>query len=207
MITSALAAEFTAVDLAKEEGKFAAYTVKNGMRAAFLEFFAAQSWQLRPELADAQAWIRGRPDPPIVLDWRSQLTILSASGDMGFSTGPSIYRSKADPKAPSAHGEFFSVWQRQQNGEWPVLIDHGISHGAVCISASVYRRKELTGKIYVFPNGQQIPIYRDTPQAHVYHSAPYPRDRLVQRLRSLLVQRKPDHHPLVQRRLIHVAGR
>ena len=43
MITSAFAAEFTAVDLAKEEGKFAAYSVKNGMRAAFLEFFAAQS--------------------------------------------------------------------------------------------------------------------------------------------------------------------
>ena len=130
MVTSASAAEFTAVDLAKEEGKFAANSVKNGMRAAFLEFFAAQSWLLRPEPVDAQAWIRGRPDPPIVLDWRSQRTILSASGDLGFSTGPSIYRSKVEPKAPAAHGEFFSVWQKQQNGEWKVYIDHGISHGA-----------------------------------------------------------------------------
>ncbi|MEO8384169.1 MAG: hypothetical protein ABI583_02920 [Betaproteobacteria bacterium] len=129
MMTSAIAAEFTATDLAKEEGKFAAYSVKHGMRAAFLEFFAAQSWLLRPEPVDAQAWIRGRPDPPIVLDWRSQRTILSASGEMGFSTGPSIYRSKADPKAPASHGEFFSVWQKQQNGEWKVFIDHGISHG------------------------------------------------------------------------------
>ena len=130
MITSAFAAEFTAVDLAKEEGKFAAYSVKNGMRAAFLEFFAAQSWLLRREPVDAQDWIRGRPDPPIVLDWRSQHTILSASRDLGFSTGPSIYHSKADPKAPAAHGEFFSVWQKQQNGEWKLFIDHGISHGA-----------------------------------------------------------------------------
>ena len=130
MITSAVAADFTAVDLAKEKGKFAAYSVKNGMRAAFLEFFAAQSWLLRPEPVNAQAWIRGRSDPPIVLDWRSQLTILSASGDIGFSTGPSIYRSKADPTAPAAHGEFFSLWKKQQNGEWKVFIDHGISHGA-----------------------------------------------------------------------------
>lgn len=128
MITAAGAADFTAKDLADEEGKFAAYSVQHGMRAAFLEFFAAQSWLLRPDLVDAQAWIRGRPDPPIVLDWKSQQTILSASGDLGFSTGPSMYRSKADPKAPAAHGQFFSVWQKQKNGDWKVLVDHGISH-------------------------------------------------------------------------------
>lgn len=129
MTTTACAADFTAKDLADEEGKFAAYSVQHGMRAAFLEFFAAQSWLLRPDPVDAQAWIRGRPDPPIVLDWKSQQTILSASGDLGFSTGPSMYRSKADPKAPAAHGQFFSVWQKQKNGHWKVLIDHGISHG------------------------------------------------------------------------------
>ena len=129
MITTACAASFTAKDLADEEGKFAAYSVQHGMRAAFLEFFAAQSWLLRPEPVDAQAWIRGRPDPPIVLDWKSQQTILSASGELGFSTGPSMYRSKADPNAPAAHGQFFSVWQKQKNGDWKVLVDHGISHG------------------------------------------------------------------------------
>lgn len=126
---SAAAAEFTAKDLANEEGKFAAYSVKHGMRAAFLEFFAAQSWLLRPEPVNAQAWVGARPDPKIVLDWRSLRTVLSASADLGFSTGPSIYRSIADPKAPAEHGEFFSVWQRQKSGEWKVFIDHGISHG------------------------------------------------------------------------------
>ena len=129
MMPSGSAAEFTAKDLANEEGKFAAYSVKNGMRAAFLEFFAEKSWLLRPEPVDAQAWIRGRPDPKIVLDWKSTRTILSASRDLGFSTGPSIYRSKTDADAPAGHGQFFSVWQKQSNGEWKVLVDHGISHG------------------------------------------------------------------------------
>lgn len=129
MMPSGSAAEFTAKDLAIEEGKFAAYSVKNGMRVAFLEFFAEKSWLLRPEPVDAQAWIRGRPDPKIVLDWKSTRTILSASRDLGFSTGPSIYRSKTDATAPAGHGEFFSVWQKQSNGEWKVLVDHGISHG------------------------------------------------------------------------------
>ena len=128
--SSVAAAEFTAKNLAAEEAKFAAYSVKNGMRAAFLEFFADQSWLLRPDLVEAKAWLFARPDPPIVLDWKSQRTILSASGDLGFSTGPWIRRSKANPNAPAAHGQFFSVWQKQKNGEWKVLIDHGISHDA-----------------------------------------------------------------------------
>jgi ketosteroid isomerase-like protein len=122
------AANFIAKDLAAEEAKFAAYSVKNGMRAAFLEFFADQSWLLRPELVDAKPWLAARPDPAIILDWKSQRTILSSSGDFGMSTGPWLLRNKADPKAPAAHGQFFSVWQKQKNGEWKVFIDHGISH-------------------------------------------------------------------------------
>ena len=123
------AAAFTAKDMATEEAKFAAYSVKNGMRAAFIEFFAEKSWLLRPELVDAQAWLAPRSEPAIILDWKSQRTILSASGDLGFSTGPSIIRDKSDPSAPASHGQFLSVWQKQKGGEWKVFVDHGIAHG------------------------------------------------------------------------------
>lgn len=64
-----------------------------------------------------------------MLDWKSQRTLRSASGDLGFSTGPWLLRDQADSKSPAAHGQFFTVWQKQQNGEWKVFIDHGISHG------------------------------------------------------------------------------
>ena len=144
MMTSPSAADFTARDLAIEEAKFAAHSVNNGMRAAFLEFFADQSWLLRPDLVDAKTWLLARPDPPIVLDWKSQRTILSASGDLGFSTGPWIRRSKANPNAPAAHGQFFSVWQKQKNGKWKVLIDHGISHDAT-VTPDALPTKPLVG--------------------------------------------------------------
>ncbi|MCY7386826.1 MAG: hypothetical protein LH481_01980 [Burkholderiales bacterium] len=127
-VTTASTPEFSAKDLARDEGKFAAFSVKDGMRAAFLEFFADQSWLLRPGLVDAKAWLQAQTDPPIVLDWKSQRTILSASGDLGFSTGPWIRPSKSTPNAPAAHGQFFSVWQKQKSVEWKVLIDHCISH-------------------------------------------------------------------------------
>ena len=127
---AAMGAPFTAKDVAAEEGKFAAYSMKNGMRAAFIEFLAEKSWLLRPELVDAQAWLAPRSEPAIILDWTSQRAILSASGDLGYSTGPSIIRDKKDPTAPAFHGQFFSVWQKQKSGAWKVLFDHGISHGA-----------------------------------------------------------------------------
>lgn len=129
MTSQANAAEFTAKDLAAEEGKFAAFSVKNGMRAAFIEFFADDSVLLRPDPVDGRPYMRAATDPPIVLDWKSQITVMSASHDLGMSTGPSKVLSKTDPSAPPSYGQFFSVWQKQKNGDWKVLLDHGIGHG------------------------------------------------------------------------------
>lgn len=129
MTSHVAAAEFTAKDLAAEEGKFAAWSVKNGMRAAFIEFFADDSILLRPDPVDGRPYMRAATDPPIVLDWKSQITVLSASGDLGMSTGPSTVLSKTDPNLPRSFGQFFSVWQKQKNGDWRVLLDHGIGHG------------------------------------------------------------------------------
>ncbi|MBL8522527.1 MAG: nuclear transport factor 2 family protein [Betaproteobacteria bacterium] len=125
---TASAASFSARDLATEEGKFAAWSVKHGMRDAFVEFFADDSILLRPDIVNGREFMRARTNPPIVLDWRTTLSVMSASGDLGMSTGPWINTSKADPKAPASYGQFFSVWQKQKSGEWKVLVDHGISH-------------------------------------------------------------------------------
>jgi ketosteroid isomerase-like protein len=127
--SASIAAPFSARDLAAEEGKFAAWSVKHGMRDAFVEFFADDSILLRPDIVNGREFMRARTNPPIVLDWRTTLAVLSASGDLGMSTGPWINTSKTDPKAPASYGQFFSVWQKQKNGEWKVLVDHGISHG------------------------------------------------------------------------------
>lgn len=127
--TPAAAAEFSAKDLAAEESKFAAYSVKNGMRDAFVEFFADDSILLRPDPVEGRPFMRKRTNPPIVLDWKSQITIMSASHDFGMSTGPSVITSKTNPAEPPSYGQFFSVWQKQANGDWRVLLDHGISHG------------------------------------------------------------------------------
>lgn len=124
-----IAASFSARDLAAEESKFAAWSVKHGMRDAFVEFFADDSILLRPDIVNGREFMRARTNPPIVLDWRTTLSVLSASGDLGMSTGPWVNTSKTDPSAAPSYGQFFSIWQKQKNGEWKVLVDQGISHG------------------------------------------------------------------------------
>jgi ketosteroid isomerase-like protein len=127
--SASAANSFSAADLAAEEAKFAAYSVQHGMRDAFVEFFATDSILLRPDPVNGREFMKARQNPPIRLDWKSQLAILSASGDLGLSTGPWTSTSNTDPAAPNSHGQFFSVWQKQVDGSWKVLIDHGISHG------------------------------------------------------------------------------
>ncbi len=137
-------APFGAADLAAEEARFAAWSVRHGMRDAFVEFFADDSILLRPDPVNGRDYMRAQSNPPIVLDWRSSLAVLSASGDLGMSTGPWVSTSKTDPAAPAAHGQFFSVWQRQPNGQWKVLIDHGISHDKPATEATL-ATYDLTG--------------------------------------------------------------
>jgi ketosteroid isomerase-like protein len=51
---------------------------------------------------------------------------ISLAGDLGYTTGPVLYTDVTDPSKPARHGIYFSVWQKQPNGEWKVVIDLGV---------------------------------------------------------------------------------
>jgi hypothetical protein len=117
-----------AASLAAAEIAFAAHSVREDMRAAFLAHFADDGVFVRNGWTNANAYLAGRPAPPIVLDWRPVYTEVAASGEMGLSTGPWRITSKAKPEAPPAFGQFVSVWKREPGKPWKVAVDLGISH-------------------------------------------------------------------------------
>ena len=117
-----------AASLAAAETAFAAHSVREDMRAAFLAHFAEDGVFVRNGWTNANAYLAGRPAPPIVLDWRPAYTEVAASGEMGLSTGPWKITSKAKPEAPPAFGQFVSVWKRMPGKPWKVAVDLGISH-------------------------------------------------------------------------------
>ena len=114
--------------LAAAEIAFAAHSVREDMRAAFLAAFAADGVLVRNAWVTANGFLASRPAPPIVLDWRPQYVEVAASGELGLSTGPWKATSKERPDAPAAHGQFVSIWRRGTDGHWKVEVDLGISH-------------------------------------------------------------------------------
>ncbi len=114
--------------LAAAETAFAAHSMREDMRAAFLANFADDGVFVRSGWIVSNDWLRDRPAPPIALDWRPQYVEVATSGELGLSTGPTKITSKTDPAAAPGYGQYVSIWRREGAGPWKVAVDLGISH-------------------------------------------------------------------------------
>ncbi len=110
------------------ERAFAALSLEKGMGPAFEANLAEDAVLLRPAPVNGKAWFRDHPAPPVILRWQPGLAIVAASGELGFTSGPSEARSKEDPAEPPSYGDFVTAWARQANGSWMVEFDMGVGH-------------------------------------------------------------------------------
>jgi hypothetical protein len=111
--------------LAEAESAFAAHSVREDMRRAFLAAFADEGVFVQGGWVRARETLTPLPAPPIVLEWRPVYVEAARSGDLGLSTGP----WKRTPRAggESDYGQYVSVWRREGEA-WKVLVDIGIAH-------------------------------------------------------------------------------
>jgi ketosteroid isomerase-like protein len=114
--------------LAASELAFAKHSVDHGMRAAFIEYFADDGVNFAPDPGNTRARFRARPDAiePFVLDWHPAIAAVARAGDLGFTTGPYTITGRAPAVREAAQGMFFSVWRRQSDGSWRVIVDGGV---------------------------------------------------------------------------------
>jgi ketosteroid isomerase-like protein len=119
----------TLEDLFNAERAFARDATERGIRAAFLDHFAADGVDFRPGPGVMRERALARPAPAdplaLLLDWSPQAGAVARSGDLGFTTGPYALSNQRDRNAPTSYGYFFSVWKRE-NGRWRVAADAGI---------------------------------------------------------------------------------
>jgi ketosteroid isomerase-like protein len=60
------------------------------------------------------------------LTWTPVGADISASGDLGYTYGTFEFRSKdKDGKPVVEHGKYTSIWKKQSNGSWKVVLDMG----------------------------------------------------------------------------------
>jgi hypothetical protein len=111
--------------LVQSERSFATLSVAEGMRDAFLGNLAPDGIIFRPGPVNGiESWA-SRKAVPVLLTWEPETADIASSGDLGFTTGPWEARDYGPRKNPPAHGYYTSVWKRQPDGQWKVLLDIG----------------------------------------------------------------------------------
>jgi ketosteroid isomerase-like protein len=117
--------------LVAAEKAFAATSVEKGIRESFLRFFAEDGINFQPHPTKTREAFLKRPAPPtrppVELNWRPIYADVSRAGDLGYTTGPYTFKDLSPEKRPTRYGYYFSVWEKQANGEWKVAVDCGIS--------------------------------------------------------------------------------
>ena len=115
--------------LVEAEKTFARTSLEIGTRPAFMKFFADDAVVFRPSPVRYKAMMKDVPvaaNPlETTLAWEPLYADISASGDLGYTTGPSVWTDHSAAQRPPYYGYFFSVWKKQSSGEWKVAFDIG----------------------------------------------------------------------------------
>ncbi len=126
----------------KAETEFAAYTQKHGYRHGFFAYSAPDALAFQPgpsrihdDLAADLAKDPSESDAPSKLHWWPLRAGISGSGDLAYDLGGWISGDSllcgSKRKEYSACGWFFTVWQKQPDGQWKWIADGGAGRQTV----------------------------------------------------------------------------
>jgi len=117
--------------LVEAERAFARASVEKGVRESFFEFFADDGIYFVPHPTRTREAILKQPAPATkagaTLNWRPVYADVSQAGDLGYTTGPWTWTDQSEQKRPSRYGFYFSIWKKQSDGAWKVVVDCGIT--------------------------------------------------------------------------------
>jgi ketosteroid isomerase-like protein len=116
--------------MVEAERAFAARALVVGWKDAFLEYFSPSAVGFAEgKPGSAREQIAKNPDPPkdLQLIWEPRYGDVAASGELGYLTGPvRNVRASRDGGKPR-FSNYASVWKRQKDGSFRVVIDVGIN--------------------------------------------------------------------------------
>lgn len=126
-------------DMVAAERAFAADASARSTREAFVTALAEDGVVFAPGPGSGKRVWEAKAPNKHRLEWTPEVAEIAASGDLGYTSGPWRFTTAGEDK-PKAFGHFFSVWQKQGDGKWRLLVDHGIDHAEVAFPATVQRR-------------------------------------------------------------------
>jgi ketosteroid isomerase-like protein len=126
-------------DMIAAERAFAADASARNTRDAFLAAYDEDGIAFAPGPRNAHRVWEQRAVNKSRLEWAPAVAEIASSGDLGYTSGPWRFTAEGDDK-PSGYGHFFSIWRKNADGQWKVLLDHGVTHGPTPFPDKVTRR-------------------------------------------------------------------
>ena len=105
-------------------------SVEKGIRDSFLANLADDAIVFDPGPVNGKELYTKRSPSEAQLIWEPIFADVSNAGDMGYTTGPWEYKKTKSDAIPVAYGQFLSVWKRQSDGPWKVVLDGGVDNPA-----------------------------------------------------------------------------
>lgn len=141
---AATAAAPNAAMLKHLEQEFMEATARRGA-AGYLSYYADDA----VEVPDGAALIRGKgeiakgmaylDDKKNRLTWTAVGADISASGELGYTYGNYEFHSVGkDGKPRVSHGKYTTIWKRQPDGTWKVVLDMGNTTPAPAAAAATH---------------------------------------------------------------------
>lgn len=112
--------------LIRAERAFSRLSEESGITTAFLSYLAEDGVVFRPYPVNGRQWYSERPATEAVLTWEPVIADVSAAGDLGYTTGPWEMGNRG--KEPAVFGEYVSVWRKEPENVWRVVVDAGTVH-------------------------------------------------------------------------------
>ncbi len=111
--------------VAEAERNFSRQSVAIGRVQAFRDNLADQSVIFQPDPINGKTFYAGRVPSPVLLTWEPEFVDVAASEDLGVSTGPWEMKDYSGLQRPDRFGYYVSLWKRQSDGTWKVVVDMG----------------------------------------------------------------------------------
>lgn len=117
--------------LVEAEHAFAKDCATTSVRDGFLKWLAPTGVVFSPGPVNARKLYAARPAGVTRLSWEPEVAVMSAEGELGWTTGPWQWRKDSTVTEPQATGTFVTLWKRQTDQTYRAVLDIGVSHDAV----------------------------------------------------------------------------
>jgi len=176
------------------ERNFAKESAMYGRNASFVKNFADESVIFTDKwVTNGRQFWEDRKLSPVVLKWEPEFMDISDSRDFGISTGPWEAQEYRPNTAPVSTGYFLTVWKKQSDGPWKVILDAGSTTPALIgnkhtftFPAGADRAVQVSGKENIeslskelsYKEKQNLTVWKNNPVTSTYASFLAPNVRM-----------------------------